>query len=315
MTSYDLCLAWNWEYDAEFVRLLDEACARRGLSLLQVKPDNLGDLLHALVNQEIVFRAFLDRASEVDERFVPVVCWAVEQGAYRINPSEMASRCWDKAVMHLALLKAGLHTPNTTILPSYQEQPVVSSIDLHLLGERFIIKPAHGGGGAGLVTDATSLGQVLEVRREYPTDRYLLQAQVVPRQLGTRPAWFRVLYCGGCAYPCWWGPQTHVYAAVTGSEACSHGLGVLRGIAASIADLCGLDLFSTEIALSADGLFVVVDYVNDPVDLRLQSKAVDGVPDDLVQDIAERLVDLVVTRTGFAHDIQRRTDTGQAQIP
>jgi hypothetical protein len=37
----------------------------------------------------------------------------------------------------------------------------------------------------------------------------------------------------------------------------------------------------------------VVDYVNDPVDLRLQSKAIDGVPDGYVESIAGRLVRLV----------------------
>jgi hypothetical protein len=36
-----------------------------------------------------------------------------------------------------------------------------------------------------------------------------------------------------------------------------------------------------------------VDYVNDPVDLRLQSKAVDGVPDAWVENIAGRLARMV----------------------
>jgi hypothetical protein len=54
-----------------------------------------------------------------------------------------------------------------------------------------------------------------------------------------------------------------------------------------------LDLFSTEIALTLDGLFMVVDYVNDPIDLRLQSKATDGVPDQIVSHIAESLVERV----------------------
>jgi len=32
-----------------------------------------------------------------------------------------------------------------------------------------------------------------------------------------------------------------------------------------------------------------VDYVNDPIDLRLQSRAVDGVPDFIVEDVAARI--------------------------
>jgi hypothetical protein len=295
MTGHDLCLAWNWEYDADFVMLLEKACWSRRLSLLQVTPEHLGDLLHSLVNEQIVFRAFLDRASDVDPRFMPIVRWAYEHGIYCINPHERASRSWDKAAMHLTLINAGLHTPNTTILPSYEEQPIISSIDLQPLGERFIIKPAHGSGGEGVVTEATSLSQVLAVRQEHATDRYLLQAHIVPRELDFRPAWFRVLYCGERVYPCWWNPHTHIYAPVTATEERHYRLGPLHDTTASIARLCGLDLFSNEIAFTPDGRFVVVDYVNDQIDLRLQSKAVDGVPDDIVHDIAERLAELVAT--------------------
>jgi hypothetical protein len=38
---------------------------------------------------------------------------------------------------------------------------------------------------------------------------------------------------------------------------------------------------------------VIVEYVNDPIDLRLQSAAFDGVPDEIVWSIAERLATLV----------------------
>ncbi|MCC7511318.1 MAG: hypothetical protein IT296_01585, partial [Anaerolineae bacterium] len=36
---------------------------------------------------------------------------------------------------------------------------------------------------------------------------------------------------------------------------------------------------------------LVVDYVNDPIDLRLQSRAADGVPDFIVERIAARIAD------------------------
>jgi hypothetical protein len=53
-----------------------------------------------------------------------------------------------------------------------------------------------------------------------------------------------------------------------------------------------LDWFSTEIALTLEQ-FVVIDYVNDGIDTRVQSKAVDGVPDEVMQGIATRLVEKV----------------------
>ncbi len=292
--GYDLCLAWNWEYDADFVALLDKACGSQGLSLLQIRPDNLGDLLHSIVNHQIDFRAFFDRASDADVRFMPLVQWACNHGVYCINSYEEASRTWDKARLHLVLIQAGLHTPYTIVLPPYEEQADVPPIDLKALGQRFTIKPAHGGGGEGVVTEATSLGQVLAARQECPADRYLLQAHIVPTELGLRPAWFRVLYCAGRVYPCWWNPHTHIYTPVTSAEESGYCLSPLQAITVSIAHLCRLDLFSTEIALTPHGHFVVVDYVNDQIDLRLQSKAIDGVPDLIVQDIADRLAGLVI---------------------
>jgi len=297
MTSYDLCLAWNWEYDADFVVLLDMSCRSRGLSLLQITPGNLTDLLQSLVNHQVTFRAFLDRASETDARFTPLVQWARRHAIYRINPYEQAYRTWDKATMHLALNNAALPTPYTIILPSYEEQPELPSIDLSPLGDSFTIKPAHGSGGEGVLTEATSIAQVLAARQEHPTDRYLVQAHIVPAQLGSRPAWFRVIDCAGRVHPCWWDPHTHVYTPVTFTEESRYCLSPLHDLTASIARLCGLDLFSTEISLTPNCLFVIIDYVNDQIDLRLQSKTMDGVPDEIVHDIVESLVELVETHS------------------
>jgi len=290
---YDLCLAWNWKYDTDFVAMLATACHLHGLSLLQITPENVAEMTNDLVGGQVACLAFWDRASEDDAQFVPLVQWAANHCAYRINPYERARRTWDKCVMHQAIVGFGLHTPYTIILPSHEEHPEVPSVDLKAFGETFTIKPAHGGGGEGVILEATSLSQVQDARQEYRGDKYLLQAQVTPVQLGSRAAWFRLIYCAGTVYPCWWDTNTHVYAPVTEAEATSYRLEALRDMAAAIARCCGLDLFSTEIALTPDDRFFVVDYVNDQIDLRLQSKAADGVPDDIVQGIADGLAGLV----------------------
>jgi hypothetical protein len=101
-----------------------------------------------------------------------------------------------------------------------------------------------------------------------------------------------VLYCDGAIYPCWWDQHTHVYSRVTAEQKSCFGLRSLREVPVRIAQICGLHLFSTEIAMTEEDNFLAVDYVNDPVDLRLQSKAVDGVPDVYVESLAARLVRL-----------------------
>jgi hypothetical protein len=294
MRNYDLCLTWNWEYDADFVELLDLACQSHGLSLLQITPENLSDTMRSLANKEITFQVFFDRASDADPRFIPVVQWACNHAVHYINLHELACRAWDKVAMH-QVISASMDTPLTIVLPSYDEQPLLPAIDLASLGDGFTIKPALGGGGDGVITEATSLSQVLVARQQSPSQRYLLQAQIIPARLGLRMAWFRVTYCVGKVYPCWWDNCTHIYIPVTSDEANSYNLSPLHSITSSIAQICRLELFSTEISLTLDGRFVIVDYVNDPIDLRLQSKTFDGVPDDIVRDITERLAEFVLT--------------------
>jgi hypothetical protein len=196
--------------------------------------------------------------------------------------------------MHLEFITAGIQTPYTIILPPYDKQANLPSLDLSPLGDRFTIKPAHGGGGEGVIIEATSLNQALQARLEYPADYYLLQAHIVPAQLGDRLAWFRVIYCAEKIYPCWWDTNTHVYMPVSEKEQQSYRLTALYSTTQVIARVSKLDIFSTEIALTSSGLFVAVDYVNDQIDLRLKSKAYDGVPDEIVQSVAGRLVELVL---------------------
>jgi hypothetical protein len=286
--SHHLCLAWNWEYDAAFVALLEEALRERGLTLLQVTPANLDATLAELAAGQLGFGALLDRASEADPRFLPLDAWAKERGALRLNPHERAVRAADKSAMHRALFSQ-MRTPYTIVLPPHALDPALAGLDLAPLGPCFTIKPAHGGGGEGVVVEASTLAEVLAARARFPEDEYLLQTHLVPARPGGRPAWFRVIYCAGEVYPCWWDTATHVYAPVTAAEEVALGLGGLRSLTKTIARVCGLQLFSTEIALLEGGELSVVDYANDPIDLRPQANCREGVPDAVLQAIAVQL--------------------------
>jgi hypothetical protein len=293
---YDLCFAWNWEYDADFTQLLAIAFERAGVSLLQVTPANLEEVLQALAVGELSFRSFFDRASDSDERFMPLVEWAQTRNTPCINCLQQARPTINKASCHLEFITAGLYTPYTIILPTFIEQPELESVDLSPLGLPFTIKPSHGGGGDGVIKEATAWEQVLDARQEFPDDHYLLQAYITPVLLDGREAWFRVIGCVGQAYPCWWDTRTHIYSKVTTEEKERFELQALYDIPALIGRMYGLELFSTEIAYTAEKQFIVVDYINDPIDLRLQSKAVDGIPDEIVVEIAERLVAFVTDK-------------------
>lgn len=284
---YDLCLPWYWEYDDAFAGMVASACNELGVSLWQITPDNLLESVTALYKGEADFHTLLDR-SQGDSRFTPIIRWAKENGRRRINPAEISAWSEDKATMHLELISAGIHTPYTILLAPFLEQPVLDSLDLTPLGKQFVIKPSHGGGGEGVIMGASSLDQVLRARMDFPEQKYLLQATITPRTIHGHPAWFRVFHAAGKTYPCWWHPMTHVYSIVTQQDEQKHELAPLHDITQRIASICRLDWFSTEIALTLEE-FIVVDYVNDGIDTRIQSKAVDGVPDEVMKDIARQL--------------------------
>lgn len=285
---YDLCLPWYWEYDIDFVQFVERACNEQGVSLWQITPDTLLESITALYKGEKTFRTILDR-SQYDSRFEPIHRWSRENHARRINPAEVSKWSEDKATMHLELISAGIHTPYTILLPPFIEQPVLPQLDLTPLGKQFVIKPSNGGGGEGVIMGASSMDQILRARLEFPEQKYLLQATVIPRTIHGQPAWFRVFYAAGKTYPCWWHPLTHVFSTVTQQEEHRHELSPLHNITQRIASICKLDWFSTEIALTLEE-FIVVDYVNDGIDTRIQSKAVDGAPDEIMQSIANQLV-------------------------
>lgn len=294
MRYYDLCLAWNWEYDADFVNLMENTCTEQGYTLLQVKPSNLGGTMEALSSNEISIRVFFDRASDSDPSFLILEEWAIRHNIIQINPRIQTYWTHDKTSVHLAFLESGIPTPYTYLLPTFNLQPNLPSLDLQLLGSRFAIKPATGGGGGeGVILNATSLDQVELERRKNPDNKYLLQAQLDPFYLNNQHAWFRVMVCNKVVLPCWWDPTSHHYNRVTKEDENIVNLSELVDLAKRISDICKMDLFSSEIAYTSSGQFIVVDYINDPVDLRLQSKAFDGVPDSIVENITTELVSII----------------------
>jgi len=105
-----------------------------------------------------------------------------------------------------------------------------------------------------VVLSATSWDQVLAVRQQHPGEKYLLQALVTPQILEGRPAWFRVLVCDGALYLV--GGTRYPYLfPLTAEQRFRFGLRKLRDIAARIAQICRLQLFSTEIALTGKAVY------------------------------------------------------------
>jgi hypothetical protein len=289
----DLIVSADWEFDRSFVRLLEAETRCRGLRFLGIWPENLAETLERLLHVEWIPRFFIDRASDSTPEFIELNRFLVNNATPVLDSMEALRWAANKATMHLECIAHGLNTPYTFIIPPYRtaEHVFLSIEDLARLGRPFIIKPANTtGGGIGVVDGAETLQDVLSTRQEYAHDLYLLQEKIIPMQIEGKRFWFRGFYACGFVEFTWWNDLTHRYTEVTPDEIVRFGLEPMTDIIRTIAEISRLHFFSTEIAREAPDRFVVIDYVNEICDMRLESEHPDGVPDALAARIAASLV-------------------------
>ncbi len=284
----DVGIAWDWEFDRDFVFGIENECVAAGLSTFRIEPHNVDAVTKMVRSRKIGFRIFLDRASDSDDHFLPLAKILSKARTTIINNYPHVDFAKDKANMHLALMGEGINVPYTIIISPYNtlQEVELSLTELEHLGRPFIIKPANTtGGGLGVVVGAETLKQILDTRQHHKNDKYLLQETIQPALLEGSIAWFRVFYAFGATIISWWDHRTHIYRSLTKQEERKFKLSKLHTIINTIQKSCRLDFFSSEIAYTHDGKFVAVDYVNEICDMRLQSRHIDGVPDALVSQI------------------------------
>jgi hypothetical protein len=296
MKIYDLGIAFVWEYDDDFVFMLEDTLQRAGYSTFRIDYKNFPEVESLVTERKLGFRFYLDRAADVDSGFERLGKVISRRRTTILNPYKNVQLATDKASMHLEFITVGLEVPYSIIIPPHSEMEniFISVEDLAILGRPFIIKPCNTtGGGIGVVTGAETLKDVLEERILHSNDKYLLQEKIYPDTLNGKRAWFRCFWSFGKVIPVWWDDQTHLYSLMTLGDISAYNLNKLIRITKIIAQLTGLDFFSTEIVLTPDKRFVVIDYVNDQCDMRIKSKHVDGVPDIVVKQIILNLLQAV----------------------
>lgn len=292
MEAFDLAISYIWEYDVEFIEMIEEIFHNDGLSTFIISDYNVFEITERLRNRSLSFIAYLDRASDADENYNEIAQMLSRRKTKIFNPYKQIQTTIDKATMHLEFITAGINTPYTIIIPPLnKEKDVYVSIhDLARLGRPFIIKPANTtGGGLGVITGAESLEEALNERAYLADDKYLLQEKIYPTTLNGKRAWFRCFWAFGYSIPCWWDDQTHLYELLTAEQIKKYNLKELSSILRKIAKLTQLDFFSTEIVLTNCKKFIAVDYVNDQCDMRPQLNHWDGVPNDVIYKIIHNM--------------------------
>jgi hypothetical protein len=292
--TFDLAVAWNWEFDREFVSKINDTCIACGLKPYLINPFNLEETLKLLKDGQIKFCYFFDRASDTDYRFFDLVQLLQQKEVLFVNHPDRIKWIDDKVLIHMEFIFNDIVVPQTFIYYPTDERRVILNKIKHI-GVPFVVKPAHSveTGGAGVLLNACSLEDVCQWHSRYKNFIFLLQKQITPCLMDNRPAWFRVFFILNKIIPCWWNPSTHTYEMVTEKETATFRLLPLYKVVEKISKIYKLGFFSTEIAVEKGRHFVVVDYINDQCDMRKKSGFSDGICDAVVDGIAGRLVEKI----------------------
>jgi hypothetical protein len=284
--------------DDYFIHCVQRQCAEARLNFFLIEPLWVEPFFESLKAGKVWPRALLNMHSEhhqPEEIYHRLVKLASERGSFVIDPPERAQAAFDKARVHPRLVEAGIPVPYTVIAPAPGAGDwKLSDADRAALGSPFVIKPAMGYGRKGLVLDARSEADLARSADAWPDKQYLLQRRIVPRQVNGEPVYFRAFFVFGAVWISWWNCFTDRYRLVTPTERESLGLAPLEDLIRRIAALTGMNFFSSEIAQTDGGEFIVIDYVNDQCHMLSQSTNPQiGVPDGLVAAIAMSLVEAV----------------------
>ncbi len=284
---FDLVALWDWEFDDDFIHLLLTGAFHRHLSARAFHSSELSVFFQQFQHLSPP-RLLIDRASDIHPSLLPLLAEWRRRGTRLINDAQQMLWCKDKATMHLELVEKGIPVPYGIILSRQDHVESAVGNALEKLGSPFVIKPAEGGGGEGVILEGRSREDLNNALAESKSGKIILQKRVQPRLLQGRRAWFRVFYVQKQVIPCWWDDHTHLYHPADDLE--PQLAQALCTMVMRIAAIADISFFSSEIALTQGGDLLVIDFVNEMCDMRLQSRHVDGVPDHLVQQIIHLLL-------------------------
>lgn len=294
-----LSVGWGPWPAEPFLDMLKDQCALKKLRCVICTAENVRQVIHRLETGRARVLLHLDFEADYEEQgdlFARLCYAAKDSGAVVVNEPDATKMCQNKAIVHYHFERAGIPVPYTVVVRNWEPSDFrLSSSERKRLARPFIIKPARGYGKEGVAK--AYRGSVREIARARHYDRgddFLLQKCVEPIWFGHRMGWFRAFHVLGDAAFCWWDTATEHYSPVTLDDFQSLHLDALLGIVLKVAQCSGMELFTTEVAAVASQAgcrMVAIDYINCPCDLTPKSMTHCGVPDSVVERVAERFAE------------------------
>jgi len=267
----ELCGQWSLTFF-----MVDDVWVKEFREKLQAKEISVRVLFDLTANQTIEDDVYLNLAREVKR-----------QGGTVIDDPDITATVAHKGHFHQVLLANGIPVPETVVVPRRElESFVITDEVKSKVGVPFVVKPAWGDSGVGVIVDGYSETELRQSAALAPnSDAFLIQQRVKMKELGSHSGWFRLFHICGTVIPCWWNPVSHAYQLVTPAQIRRFKLAPLRRIMRGIARASRMKKFTSEICLHEDNKFYVVDYINADPDMNPASFYANGVPDEVVRHI------------------------------
>ena len=93
MNTFDLAIAYDWEYDIEFVNAIEKYLQKNGLTTYIINYKNISEATEDVKNRRFNFRCYLDRASDVDENFLELAKILTRRKIKIFNPYKKKPAC------------------------------------------------------------------------------------------------------------------------------------------------------------------------------------------------------------------------------
>jgi hypothetical protein len=292
---YDLVLSSPFPNYDFFAHRMRELCGQLNLTFFVADNVWVSDFMQKLQQKEIAVRVLLDLSNSQTNPEDPHLMLAKEakqQGAYVIDDPDITSVVAHKAMFHQTMLENRILVPETIIVSHEELGNFKITDDIKArVGVPFVVKPAWGDCGRGVIVEGSSQYDLLKSAEQVPdSSAFLVQRRLNPKWLGNHKGWFRIFHIISEVIPCWWNPSNGEYHLVTPAQRRYHRLDPLIRIMRDIARVSKMRFFTSEICLDEDGYFYVVDYVNADPDMNPRSYFTDGVPDEIVRHIVWLLV-------------------------
>jgi len=215
---------------------------------------------------------YLDLSSRPEDAFEKLLYAAHRAGAHTMRKPEHTK--WVlKSQSHPQLFEAGLPLPLTVILKSGEPDRELTAAERAAIGDQAVIKPSFGEAAKGCVVGVEPTLQNIRQARDYERKfDWLIQKMITWTRLGDRPAYLRAYNVCGHRTLMWWAKENSqdAYELLSWDDLRKYELTGAVEIIDRLADVTGMDFFSTEIAItrqSGPDRFVLIDYVNDQCDM------------------------------------------------